>query len=126
MALARALVRKPVLVLADEPTGNLDRSTAKAVGDLLLELHREQNTILVAVTHSTELAAAFPRIGDTKFRYAPAGVPGDPPFPGDLPSGCPFHPRCPTAADECTTPEPALRNYGDRDAACHRVQEVPA
>jgi peptide/nickel transport system ATP-binding protein len=76
--------------------------------------------------YAKALAAAFPRIGDTKFRYAPAGVPGDPPFPGDLPSGCPFHPRCPTAADECTTSEPALRNYGDRDAACHRVQEVPA
>ena len=59
--MARALVLKPVLLLADEPTGNLDRKTAQAVGELLLELHREQNTILVVVTHSTDLARLFPR-----------------------------------------------------------------
>ena len=41
------------------------------------------------------LSGAFPRIGDPRRRHAPAGLPGDPPFPGDLPSGCPFHPRCP-------------------------------
>jgi lipoprotein-releasing system ATP-binding protein len=61
VAIARALVLKPMLLLADEPTGNLDRHTAKAVGELLLELHRQSNTILVAVTHSAELAATFPR-----------------------------------------------------------------
>ena len=74
--------------------------------------------------YSRALAAAFPRIGDTNFRYAPAGVPGDPPFPGDLPTGCPFHPRCPSASDRCTTSEPVLETYGDRDAACHRAGEV--
>jgi lipoprotein-releasing system ATP-binding protein len=61
VAIARALIRKPVLVLADEPTGNLDRRSAHAVGELLLELHRQEQTILVAVTHSAELAATFPR-----------------------------------------------------------------
>ena len=61
VAVARALVRKPVLLLADEPTGNLDRRTAQAVGQLLLDLHHEQQTILVVVTHSAELAKAFPR-----------------------------------------------------------------
>ncbi len=61
VAVARALVRKPALLLADEPTGNLDRVAAHAVGELLLDLHRRQNTILVVVTHSAELAGMFPK-----------------------------------------------------------------
>lgn len=61
VAVCRALINQPVLVLADEPTGNLDRVTAEQVGNLLLELHREQHTILVCVTHSHELAERFPR-----------------------------------------------------------------
>lgn len=60
VAVARALVLKPVLLLADEPTGNLDRKNAQAVGELLIELHRQENTILVVVTHSAELARLFP------------------------------------------------------------------
>jgi lipoprotein-releasing system ATP-binding protein len=60
VALARALVRRPHLLLCDEPTGNLDRATAEVVASLLLELHARQQTILVVVTHSTELAAKFP------------------------------------------------------------------
>ena len=61
VAVARALIQRPLLVLADEPTGNLDRASAREVGRLLLELHREQDTILVVVTHSAELAEGFPR-----------------------------------------------------------------
>ena len=61
VAIARALIHRPLLLLADEPTGNLDRKTAKGVGELLLELHRQENTVLIAVTHSAELAASFPR-----------------------------------------------------------------
>ncbi|MFL5342262.1 MAG: ABC transporter ATP-binding protein [Gemmataceae bacterium] len=61
VAIARALIHRPLLLLADEPTGNLDRHTAKTVGKMLLEMHRAENTILIAVTHSSELAATFPR-----------------------------------------------------------------
>src|SRR5437868_10634346 len=56
VAVARALIHRPILLLADEPTGNLDRSSAHAVGQLLLDLHRQEQTILVIVTHSFELA----------------------------------------------------------------------
>ncbi len=61
VAVCRALINEPFLLLADEPTGNLDRTTAQAVGDLLLEMSREQNTVLICVTHSSELADRFPR-----------------------------------------------------------------
>jgi lipoprotein-releasing system ATP-binding protein len=60
VSLARALITKPELLLCDEPTGNLDHKSADVVASLLLELHREQETILVVVTHSAELAARFP------------------------------------------------------------------
>jgi lipoprotein-releasing system ATP-binding protein len=59
VAIARALVREPTLLLADEPTGNLDRTTAASITQLLLELQDEANTILVVVTHSAALAAAL-------------------------------------------------------------------
>ena len=59
-ALARALIRNPVLLLCDEPTGNLDRASADAVADLLLALHAARETILVVVTHSAALAERFP------------------------------------------------------------------
>ena len=61
VAVARALVLKPVLLLADEPTGNLDRTNAEAIGELLMELHRQENNILVVVTHSAELARLLPK-----------------------------------------------------------------
>lgn len=56
-AIARALVRSPVLLLADEPTGNLDSATADTIGRLLVELQKEHDSLLVVVTHSEVLAA---------------------------------------------------------------------
>jgi lipoprotein-releasing system ATP-binding protein len=59
VAIARSLVREPLLLLADEPTGNLDRTTARSITELLLDLQAERNTILIVVTHSTALADAL-------------------------------------------------------------------
>ncbi len=61
VGICRALINEPLLLLADEPTGNLDQKTAESVGTLLLEVAAEQNTMLLCVTHNLDLAARFPR-----------------------------------------------------------------
>jgi lipoprotein-releasing system ATP-binding protein len=61
VSIARALIRQPSLLLCDEPTGNLDRASAEAVANLLVDLQRGLETMLVVVTHNGDLAARFPR-----------------------------------------------------------------
>ena len=61
VALARALINQPTLLIADEPPGNLDPRTANEIADLLLEVQRATEAILIVVTHSRELAARFSR-----------------------------------------------------------------
>jgi peptide/nickel transport system ATP-binding protein len=74
--------------------------------------------------YARALSDAFPRIGDPAARYAPAGLPGDPPDPRDLPAGCSFAPRCPRAVPACLTAEPPLLDLpGGRRAACIRVEQ---
>jgi len=69
--------------------------------------------------YTEALAAAFPAIGDVRFRRAPSGLGGDPPQPDAVPAGCSFHPRCPVAFDECPTTVPDLYEAGEgRRAAC--------
>ncbi len=69
--------------------------------------------------YTAALAAAFPVIGDARYRMAPSGLGGDPPDPRDLPSGCSFHPRCAVARDECPRVAVELWSAGaGRRAAC--------
>ncbi|MEQ7125144.1 ABC transporter ATP-binding protein [Actinopolymorpha sp. B11F2] len=73
------------------------------------------------------LAAAFPTIGDPNSRGRPRGLGGDPPDPAAIPSGCPFHPRCPVVLPECSTADVGLWpvDGGDRHAACVRAAGAP-
>lgn len=88
VALARAMVLGPSLLLADEPTGNLDRATGEAIHNLFLELNRERGSTLLVVTHNPELAALMPkrlrmvdggRLVDETHPVEPHG--GEPPAP---------------------------------------------
>ncbi len=75
--------------------------------------------------YARALAWAFPVIGDPRTRLSPRGLPGDPPDPANIPSGCGFHPRCAVAEDQCSTREMTLWPAGERRlAACVRVLEA--
>jgi len=82
-------------------------------------------TVLAHPEHpyTKALAAAFPTIGDTASRMRPSGLRGDPPDPVDLPTGCPFHPRCDVALPSCSTDPIDLRRVADgHRAACVHVE----
>jgi peptide/nickel transport system ATP-binding protein len=75
--------------------------------------------------YAKALAGAFPVIGDPASRRAPRGLPGDPPDPMELPTGCPFHPRCPERVEACTMDDVRLRPVSvGRSAACVHVPMV--
>jgi peptide/nickel transport system ATP-binding protein len=69
--------------------------------------------------YTSALAAAFPEIGDDRFRRSPSGLGGDPPDPQNIPGGCSFHPRCPLVMERCSSVEPILSPAGPgRTASC--------
>lgn len=72
VAIARALVTRPKVILADEPTGNLDRKTAHQVFELMMEVNRELSTAIVMVTHDTELAETM----DILYELKDGQIPG--------------------------------------------------
>jgi peptide/nickel transport system ATP-binding protein len=75
--------------------------------------------------YTRALADAFPAIGEERFRKAPSGLPGDPPYPQDLPGGCTFHPRCPLAFEPCPHIDPRLFDVSPRwRAACLLVDSA--
>jgi peptide/nickel transport system ATP-binding protein len=77
--------------------------------------------------YTVALAGAFPTIGDERYIQAPTGLPGDPPDPRELPSGCAFHPRCPSVFDRCAEVDPPLLPAGVlRHAACLLAEPMAA
>ena len=76
--------------------------------------------------YTKALAGAFPEIGDVLFRRKPSGLGGDPPDPQQIPSGCPFHPRCSEVIDACPSLDVELWAAGERRrAACIHVEGAP-
>jgi peptide/nickel transport system ATP-binding protein len=117
------MISHDLSVLADV----CDRITVMYAGRLV-EIGRSEQVFAAPLhPYSAALSAAFPRVGDPAARFAPAGLPGDPPLPWDLPPGCTFAPRCPRAADVCLAAEPDLEPHGEgRAAACVRIGEPDA
>jgi len=77
--------------------------------------------------YTKALAAAFPEIGDPRFRGRPSGLGGDPPDPQQIPSGCPFHPRCAEVTDACPEIVPDLwEAAAGRRAACVHAAGAPS
>jgi peptide/nickel transport system ATP-binding protein len=100
-----------------------DRITVMYAGRVVEEGPADQIFSAPLHPYSGALSAAFPRVGDPAARFAPSGLPGDPPDPRNLPGGCSFAPRCPRAAEVCLPAEPVLTSYGEgRAAACVRIE----
>jgi peptide/nickel transport system ATP-binding protein len=102
-----------------------DRVAVMYAGRVVEEAPQRETLTAARHPYGAALAQAFPTIGDPASRHAPAGLPGDPPYPGDLPSGCTFRPRCPMAIDDCARIDPPLvpvgSGGGGHKAACIRI-----
>jgi peptide/nickel transport system ATP-binding protein len=116
------LISHDLSVLADV----CDRVAVMYAGRVVEEGPAESLFTRAAHPYARALAGAFPVIGDEASRRAPRGLPGDPPDPRYLPTGCPFHPRCPVAIDECVEVDIRLREAepGRRAACVHVGQKV--
>jgi len=101
-----------------------DRITVMYAGRVVEEGPAEKVFATPLHPYGGALSAAFPRVGDPAARFAPSGLPGDPPDPRNLAGGCSFAPRCPRAAAKCLPAEPELASYDEgRAAACFRIGE---
>jgi peptide/nickel transport system ATP-binding protein len=123
LGLAMLFITHDLSVLVDVS----DRLAIMYAGKIVEE--GKANEVFHAPQHpyTAALAAAFPEIGDTRFRHRPAGLGGDPPDPQQIPSGCPFHPRCERRIDVCDSVVPELWDAGPgRRAACVHVAGAPS
>ena len=103
-----------------------DRTAVMYAGELMEVAPTAQILSSPAHPYTRGLAAAFPVIGDPAFRMHPSGLPGDPPDPRTLPSGCPFEPRCPASVEICRSTDVELWPAGPgRSAACVHVAGSP-
>lgn len=116
--LGLVMISHDLAVLAD----TCDRLAVMYAGRVVEEGPARQVYDNARHPYGKALSAAFPRIGDSASRFAPRGLPGDPPDPSALPSGCTFHPRCAVALDSCADQDQGLRDAGaGRWAACVHV-----
>jgi oligopeptide/dipeptide ABC transporter ATP-binding protein len=154
---AIALAGGPRLVIADEPTTNLDVTIQAQYLDMLKDIQRETGVALIFVTHNLGIVAkmcdrvavmyagriveqapvrelfdaplhpytrallgSVPKLGSKEPLYS---IQGQPPNLASLPSGCPFHPRCPEALSRCATDEPREARVGNGVARCWLVSD---
>lgn len=121
--LALIMISHDLAVLAD----TCDRLAVMYAGRVVEQGHAREVYEDARHPYARALSEAFPRIGDPASRFAPRGLPGDPPDPAALPPGCTFHPRCPVALPVCATQDQPLREAGPaRRAACVRVDASAA
>ncbi|QNS03785.1 ABC transporter ATP-binding protein [Streptomyces xanthii] len=116
--LGLVMISHDLAVLSD----TCDRLAVMYAGRVVEEGPADQVYENAVHPYGKALSAAFPTIGDPASRFAPRGLPGDPPDPSALPSGCTFHPRCPVALEVCATQDQELLDAGSgRRAACVHV-----